>query len=94
MAIICLSQLNREVEKRVNPRPTLADLRDSGEIEQDADAILFLWRDTDDEQGPLQIGCAIEKNRQGRRGAFALTFNGRYQHFGVSTEPLKAERKT
>jgi replicative DNA helicase len=94
MAIICLSQLNREVEKRVNPRPTLADLRDSGEIEQDADAILFLWRDTDDEQGPLQIGCAIEKNRQGRRGAFALTFNGRYQHFGVSTEPLRTAGKS
>lgn len=92
MAILCLSQLNRDVEKRVSPRPTMADLRDSGEIEQDADVVIFLWRDRPEEReedGPVQIGCALDKNRQGVRGAFALTFSGRYQHFGSSTEPLR-----
>lgn len=80
ICIIALSQLNRAVEQRPDRRPVLADLRDSGEIEQDADSIIFLWPlSVDDASGLAQIGCEVAKNRQGKRGAFALGFDGSTQ---------------
>ncbi len=91
MALIALSQLNRDVEKRASPRPIMADLRASGEIEQDADTIMFLSRvnsGEDPKEGPVQVCVDVAKQRQGVCSAFAATFNGRYQHWGVSTEPL------
>lgn len=88
VAVIALSQLNRDVEKRAVKRPQLADLRDSGAIEQDADAVLMLWVHREFPDSKL-IGCAVEKNRQGRTGIVALHFEGRHQRWGQSTEPLE-----
>jgi replicative DNA helicase len=86
VAVILLSQLNREVEKRQNRRPILADLRDSGAIEQDADVVLFLWpvRDLDENADRKLIGLDVAKNRQGARGAFGLEFIGSTQQWHES----------
>jgi replicative DNA helicase len=65
--VLVLAQLNRAVESRPSPRPYLSDLRDSGEIEQDADKIAFLWRSDDGHR------LSLEKNRLGPTGTIALT---------------------
>lgn len=89
ITIVTLSQLNREVEKRTSGRPVLSDLKESGAIEEDADAVLMLWRHQVG-QGSNVIGCALPKNRQGRVGEFALHFEGAYQRWTESTESLAA----
>lgn len=88
IAVIALSQLNRQVELRANKRPMLSDLRDSGSIEQDADAVMFLWPVREFSSGAKLVGLGIEKNRQGRTGEIALHFDGAMQTWGESTEPL------
>lgn len=87
IAIIALSQLNRQVEQRSSKRPLLSDLRDSGSIEQDADVVMFLWPVRDFDHAKL-IGLAIDKNRQGMCGKFGLNFEGRYQRWTESTESV------
>lgn len=77
--VIALSQLNRGVETRTDRRPVMADLRESGQIEQDADVILMLYRDeVYDEESPhkgiAEVIC--RKNRQGRLGTTYMTFVG------------------
>lgn len=69
--VIVLSQLNRNVEHRASAEPVLADLRDSGSLEQDADLVLLLHR-TDEEQGLVQVHVA--KNRNGPVGRVPLRF--------------------
>lgn len=73
--IICLSQLNRELEKRPNKRPVLADLRDSGSLEQDANAVLFLYREAAYTEGlsdPWVAELIIAKLRHGKTGTIPL----------------------
>jgi len=90
IAVLELSQLNREVEKRSNKRPNLSDLRDSGAIEQDADVVLFLWPVREFEgEGRRIVGIGVDKNRQGKRGEFGLDFYGDYQRWSESTADIR-----
>lgn len=77
--VICLCQLSRSVESREDKRPRLPDLRDSGAIEQDADAVMFLYRGDyyakDTAQGfPSLVELAVEKNRHGETGKTEFNF--------------------
>jgi replicative DNA helicase len=78
--IVCLSQLSRSVEKREDKRPIMSDLRDSGAIEQDADMIIFLYRDEyykHDQAEESEISTTnliISKHRNGATGTIDLSF--------------------
>jgi replicative DNA helicase len=77
--IIALHQLNRAVENRSEPRPTLSDLRDSGAIEQDADVVMLLHRDQDaDGSFMSELKVAIAKNRHGTQGLKTLQIHPSY----------------
>ncbi|MDO5549049.1 MAG: replicative DNA helicase [Eubacteriales bacterium] len=82
--VICLSQLSRAVEKREDKHPLLSDLRESGAIEQDADIVLFIYRDDyyDDESENKNIAeIIIAKNRHGSTGSLQLQWVGQYTTF-------------
>jgi replicative DNA helicase len=75
LPVLAISQLSRAVEQRGGPkRPQLADLRESGSIEQDADVVLFLWRE--DEENFENIQLDIAKHRNGPTGNIKLFFKG------------------
>ncbi len=84
--VLCLSQLNRGNEKREDKRPMLSDLRDSGAIEQDADIVLFIYRDDyykeESEQHNI-AECIIAKNRHGSTGKVNLTWSPEYTTFST-----------
>ncbi|MEY2806624.1 MAG: Replicative helicase, partial [Planctomycetota bacterium] len=96
--VIALSQLSRAVESRDNKRPQLADLRESGSIEQDADVVLLLYRDeyynrdNPENKGLAEVICA--KQRNGPTGDVVLNFNGslmRFENRAISVaEPFGA----
>ena len=82
--VICLSQLSRAVESRTDKRPILSDLRESGAIEQDADSVMFLYRDEYYNENTEDKGlaeCIVSKNRHGETGTVKLQWFGPYQTF-------------
>ncbi len=89
LAVIVLSQLNRKVDDRADRKPILSDLRDSGAIEQDADAIIFLWPGRTLDTGMRLVGCEVAAQRAGETGEFVLQFEGAVQRWRESTESLK-----
>lgn len=96
--VITLSQLARTSEKRTDHRPVLSDLRDSGSIEQDADIVLFLYRDEyyQNENGPAEDGnqgkseCIVAKNRHGESKSVPLHWQGEFTKF-TSEEYVRHE---
>ena len=82
--ILVCAQLSRGPESRTDKRPMLSDLRDSGAIEQDADMVMFLYRDeyyNDKNDAPAPAECIIAKNRHGSVGKIELGFQGQYTRF-------------
>lgn len=82
--VISLSQLSRNTEQRPDKRPLLSDLRDSGSIEQDADIVMFLYRDgyyNKEAEYPNACECIVAKNRHGSTGTVPLNWEGEYTRF-------------
>ena len=84
--VVCLSQLSRANEKRDDKRPMLSDLRESGAIEQDADIVLFLYRDdyyNEDSEKHNIAECIVAKNRHGETGKVELRWMPEYTTFST-----------
>lgn len=106
--VIALSQLSRSIETRDDKRPVLADLRESGSLEQDADIVMFLFKRSDieqdsnfdeeeskpkDNENVRRIVLKIEKNRQGSLGHVDFEFYGAQSKFKQSTIQMEIEYK-
>lgn len=85
--IIALSQLNRVSEARDTKEPTMAELREAGDIEQDASVIILMWNLSNDDKS--KKGCKVEKQRQGQTGKVVLNFNGDLMRFEETGESVK-----
>ncbi|MBQ7046409.1 MAG: DnaB-like helicase C-terminal domain-containing protein, partial [Oscillospiraceae bacterium] len=92
--VILLSQLNRGVEGRPDKRPMLSDLRESGSIEQDADIVMFLYRDAyynKESTEPNISECIVAKNRHGETGTIKLVWDGQFTRFSNADFDTPAE---
>ena len=85
--IIALSQLNRASEGRDTKEPAMSELREAGNIEQDASVIILLWNLDQDDRS--KKGCKIEKNRQGECGKIVLKFDGNLMKFTETDQTVK-----
>jgi replicative DNA helicase len=88
--VLAVSQLSRQVESRADKQPMLADLRDSGSVEQDADMVLFLYRDSyyhPDTSSPGEADLIFAKHRNGPTGKVKLTFLDLYPRFENYVDP-------
>ncbi|QEL18338.1 replicative DNA helicase [Limnoglobus roseus] len=86
--VVALAQLNREIENRTDGKPKLSDLRDSGQIEQDADSVILLHPQPADPKALVQdVDALLEKNRNGPRGVVPLL----YRRANVRFEPRSVE---
>ena len=85
--IIALSQLNRVSEMKETKEPTMAELREAGNIEQDASVIILLWNLNADDK--TKKCCKVEKNRQGNTGKVVMRFNGDLMKFEETNETVK-----
>lgn len=94
--VIAVSQLSREVEKRESKRPQLADLRESGSIEQDADLVAFVYRDEYYDENSQRKGEAdliIAKHRNGPIGKVKLQFDQRFALFSNIAKSHQVEKR-
>jgi len=95
--VLALSQLNRNLEQRPNKRPVMADLRESGSIEQDADIVAFVYRDEIYQADSKHKGTAeliIGKHRNGPLATVRLAYLGQYTRFeDLARDPFEAESK-
>ncbi|MBU3957397.1 DnaB-like helicase C-terminal domain-containing protein, partial [Patescibacteria group bacterium] len=83
--VLAVSQLSRAVEQRGSPRPRLADLRESGSIEQDSDVVMFIWREDDEDVESIELEVA--KHRNGPLRRMKLRFRGdRIRFYGMETK--------
>ena len=90
--VVALSQLSRAVEHRPDKRPMLADLRDSGSIEQDADVVMFLYRDDYYDQDSERKNIAeilVKKHRNGPTGDIELYWKPEYMKFATIERKLE-----
>ena len=85
--IIALSQLNRVSESKDTKEPTMAELREAGDIEQDASVIILMWNLSQEDKS--KKGCKVEKQRQGQTGKIVLNFNGDLMRFEETEESVK-----
>lgn len=91
IAVVVLSQLNREVERRTDKEPQLSDLRDSGAIEQDLDAAVLLWTVREREGGDVRVvGWKVAKHRGGRKGRFGMQFDAPRYRWTETGESIEA----
>ena len=91
--VLCCSQLSRGPESRSDKRPMLSDLRESGSIEQDADIVLFIYRDdyyNDNSEAKNSAELIVAKNRHGETGKVDLQWMGQFTSF-ASQETLRSE---
>lgn len=90
--VLAISQLSRAVEQRGTRKPQLADLRESGAIEQDADVVMFIWRE--DPEKPEQVTLDIQKHRNGPTGDIQLVFRAdRTKFYGMEKTRGRAKEE-